>query len=408
MSQATLNFEELSRAVQDAVALRMITQLNPAAGAGAKIFPPTYVSDDNRRFGETRYATETRRIDGEDRPCVLLDSVASQANRMELALLTAWQERGAVFPLVRVDFSSIDDELEARIGSVSSLEAPHRIYDAILRDAVDESGTLFRHTTVGQEITAASVRDASALYRYCPTALIFGAWDSTGPKGGMGSKFQRLVSSEIVAIGVRTGTRVGSRLDPLGIVKGAGPVFRNEGETEWSIEKKTKKAKALHPSDINHGNVAPSRDTEAGGVTFDYAQQTTVLSFPALRRLRFGQRAEEAERAARCALASLCMLGVAAAHAEGYDLRSGALLVGEGANQLELIESDGRVSATYNIGLESAEALHSAAVAEAVRHDMGWEREPLSPLKPAEKLAALLKKSQTLEAGSGGQTADSE
>ena len=36
------------------------------------------------------YATELRNINGEEVNCVLLDSVQSQANRMELALLEEW------------------------------------------------------------------------------------------------------------------------------------------------------------------------------------------------------------------------------------------------------------------------------------------------------------------------------
>jgi CRISPR-associated protein Csb1 len=47
-----------------------------------KVFPPTYEGG--------KYATEERIIGGQRLPCVLLDSVPSQANRMELALHDAW------------------------------------------------------------------------------------------------------------------------------------------------------------------------------------------------------------------------------------------------------------------------------------------------------------------------------
>jgi CRISPR-associated protein Csb1 len=170
-----LDLDTLEAAVSKAVAIRANLRLQPAGGPGSKVFPPTYVGDQNDQHGATRYATEVRRIDGQDLPCVLLDSVASQANRMEEALLDGWEAGELNFPLVRVDFSQVDDRLESPIGSISALEAPHRIYDAILRDSVDGEGVLFRYTDAGQAITHATVRDASALFRYCPTALVFGA-----------------------------------------------------------------------------------------------------------------------------------------------------------------------------------------------------------------------------------------
>ncbi|MGC8625834.1 MAG: type I-U CRISPR-associated protein Cas7, partial [Phycisphaerae bacterium] len=73
-----LTLEILTEAVKNAAALRCITELQPAGGPGDKVFPPTYMGG--------VYATETRLIDGRRMPCVLLDSVQSQANRMELAL----------------------------------------------------------------------------------------------------------------------------------------------------------------------------------------------------------------------------------------------------------------------------------------------------------------------------------
>lgn len=408
-----LTLDTLEDAVGSAVAIRAILELQPAGGPGTKVFPPTYVPDANAAHGDTRYATETRRIDGNDVLCVLLDSVASQANRMEVALLDGWEAGTLDFPVVRVDFSSVDDTLESPVGSVSSLEAPHRIYDAILRDAVDSDGTLFRYTAAGQDVTHATVRDASALFRYCPTALIFGAWDSTGPKGGLGSKFQRALTSEIVGIGVRTGTKVGGRLDPLGIVKKAGPVYESPGAEGWALEK-AKKAKELNPSDINHGNVAPSRDDEAGGVTIDHAQQTTVLSLPALRRLKFRHTTAGAihddrpgaERAARTALAALALAAVSGAHAEGHDLRSGALLVANSALTLQIVDPTGEISGVFSLSPEEASTLLRRAAASAAEHGMRWEREPLAPLRPAPKLVALLQKSQSLEAKDAPQAGE--
>ena len=401
---STLTLDVLRDAVAHASAIRAVLRLQPAAGAGTKVFPPTYVSDDNRDHGGTRYATEIRRIEGEDVFCVLLDSVASQANRMEEALLEAWEAQTLSFPVVATDFSEADPTLESKVGRLTTLDTPHRIYDAIFRDSVDDSGTLFRYTDVGQQITHATRRDATALYTYCPTALVFGCWDSTGPKGGLGSKFARALSSEIVAVGARTGAKVGGRLDPLGIVKKAGPLHKVEGPERWAMEGKGKGK--LNPSDINHGNVAPSRSQENGGVTFDYAQQTTVLSLPALRRLRFksapGGAAlpapQEAARAAHTALAALAVAAIVRAYEEGHDLRSGTLLVGEGPLELEIVGATGEVSGRYPLHTEAAAELLRDAAQAAAAAGLPWQREPIPALRPAPKLIALLKRSQELEA----------
>ncbi len=391
-----LTLEALQRATTRASAIRAVLTLQPAAGKGAKVFPSTYgASQDGRdkdRFGETKYAVEERRVDGRTVACALLDSVASQANRMEQALLAGWERGEFDFPVLQVDFTEAD--LPERIGVISALDAPHRVYDAIFRDSVDAGGVLFRYTDAGKQLTAASPRDATALYQYCPTALIFGAWDSTGPRGGMGSKFPRAISSEIVAIDVVTGVRVQSRIDPLQITKVMDVAYRVKDSPDWMTEPSDKKDKSVAPSEVNHGNVTPSRDTTNGGVTFDHARQTTVVSLAALRRLRFPTTgSHEATEAAHTALSALALLGITAAYAEGYDLRSGTLLVGEGPLTLEVVEPDGRVSA-YVLDAMQAKALFDAACARAAAQGLGWARSPIPALKPAPKLVHLLRESQ--------------
>ena len=64
---------------------------------------------------------------------MLVDSVQSQANRLEEALLTAVRERAITLPYITVDFTG--KEL-AGISEITSLDAPHRVYDAILRDSL--------------------------------------------------------------------------------------------------------------------------------------------------------------------------------------------------------------------------------------------------------------------------------
>ena len=70
-----LTYDQLRAAVAGNVAaIRSVVRLEPVGGAGDKVFPPTYAGG--------VYAVEQRRINGEVFPCVLLDSVQSQANRI--------------------------------------------------------------------------------------------------------------------------------------------------------------------------------------------------------------------------------------------------------------------------------------------------------------------------------------
>jgi len=415
MSTTELTRSELDAAVAGGIAaIRSLTRLQPAGGPGDKVYPPTYAVD---RRATTRYAFETRRIGGLDVAAVLLDSVASQANRMEEALLAAWDEERLDFPVIAVDFSE-QEEIED-LDRITTLQAPHRIADALLRDSLDQSGARFRDTSVGRAFTDASIHNATAVFAHCPTALIFGVWDSTGPKGGLGSKFQRALVSEIVGIGAVAGAKTASRIDPAGIQSNVPVYHRADDRDDWTADEGDalkKKGKLVlfsrkgaegkgKPSAINHSNVAPSIDVTAGGVTFDYALQTTVLSLPALRRLRFSRRTDgeafaadvrpNAERAARTALAALALAAVAEARERGYDLRSRSFLVPEAASPLtlELVPAVGGEPTVRSLTTEGAAAILAESAAACAELGLAWERSPLD-LAPSPKLAELIRESR--------------
>ena len=218
-----LTFDQLKSLVAgDAVAIRGTATLEPAGGPGDKVFPPTHALDDKNKNPApgAKYAFETRRIRGQDVTCVLLDSVQSQANRMEEALQALWADKQISLPVVSVDFSEVAPE----VGRVTSLTAPHRIADALLRDSLLED-QLFRLSEIGRSFTDASTKNASALFKVCPTGLVFGLWDSTGPKGGLGAKFQRALVSEIVGLNAVAGSKTESRIDPLNILKKAADIY---------------------------------------------------------------------------------------------------------------------------------------------------------------------------------------
>ena len=396
-----LTYEKLRDAVAGgAVALRSRTELQPADGPGGKVFPPTYAVNTGHK-----YAVETRQVGDREVQTVLLDSVASQANRAELALLEGWEVGDLAFPVPYVDFSTEQGEFDD-IGRLTVLEAPHRLADAIFRDSLLD-GTLFRLSEVGRAITDAQPRNSTALFRYAPTTLLFGQWDSTGPKGGLGSKFQRAYVSEIVGHDVQIGRKVGSRLDPLQIEREAAVVYEHaDPDQRWTLDEdeavvekgKPKKAGADgRPSEINHGNIAPSIDFEAGGVTISAAIQTTVISLAALRRLRFAGHSRDAETAARAAIAALGVAAIVLQHEMDHDLRSRCLLIPQHAPTLELVGRDG--SAPENMEVNREIAAQILALAAQVSADLGlaWKTAEIK-LQPAPKLLELLRRSREVSA----------
>lgn len=394
----------------DTVAIRGTATLEPAGGPGDKIFPPTHAVDDKNKKPGAKYAFETRRIDGQDARCVLIDSVQSQANRMEEALQALWADKQIVLPVVSVDFSSVAPE----VGPVTSLTAPHRIADALLRDSLLD-GQLFRLSEIGKSFTDASTRNATALFKVCPTGLVFGLWDSTGPKGGLGPKFQRALVSEIVGINAAHGSKTTSRIDPLNILKKAADIYVAADDNErWTTDvEKAKKyekddkdhkkddpikfGKEGKPSEVNHGNVTPSIDSVGGGVTIDEARHTVVLSLASLRRLGFTTGAEQA----RTALAALGLLAVFAAESRGHDLRSRCLLVPRkgSALTLETVARDGSTT-PVDLDIAGAIALYNEAVG-TLPDGIKFEKpagEALATLQPSPKLADLVRKSRELAA----------
>ena len=390
----SLDLKTLRDAVEgSAAAFRCVTDYQPAGGPGDKVFPPTYEGG--------KYATEER-IDpqtGEVRPCVLLDSVQSQANRMELALLEAHRAGAVTLPLIVARFDQ--PELLSKF-TVTSLEAPHRAADALFRDS-RLNGVMFRKSDKGRILDTANVRNATGLFGLCPTALVFGLWDSTGPRGGQGAKFQRALVSEIVGYDAIAGVKTASRIDPARIALGAGPLYERrsdtDGDPDWTLaesEGKGKFKKTGKPSEAVHGNVTPT--ISDGGFVISKARQTTVLSLAALRRLRFPLNGgagsdHEIDVAARTALAAL---GVAAGTLarDDVDLRSRCQLFAETAPTWELLDRPADPPKTFDIDGNDALRLLADAVEQARSAGLPWEDE--IELTPSEGLVELVHRSQEL------------
>jgi CRISPR-associated protein Csb1 len=414
-----MDYKSLARAVAQDAALRRRQVLQPVGGKGDKIFPPTYPPSDEakraNRNAPPRHVFERRRIGGREVLCSLVDSVQSQANRLEEALLAAVREKAIALPYVTVDFRKAQ---LAGLTEITSLDAPHRVYDAILRDSLLDNQP-FMKSALGIRLAEAKAGDATALLEASPTALLFGAWHSTGEGGGLGAKFPRCLVSEIVAVDVpveegpadsrtgeveirTSGRRTGSRIDPLGVLRRV-EVFKGQDGWDVAKEKAGKGAKQVRPSEINHGNIAPT--VQPLGITCDHAEHTAVLSFAGLRRLGFGGGPKD--EAGRTLLAALGLVALAEQDARGYALRSRCDLVCDGRAPFELVHADGSTE-RLEIGRESARAVYAAAHAAAAKAGFKLPAEPIR-LTPQDKLVEIVRRSQRLALeGAGGEAEGDE
>lgn len=403
----TLDLHTLKSSVSgSAAAFRCRRRLQPAGGDGNKVFPPT--------FAGAVYAIEQRRVAGRDEPvsCVLLDSVQSQANRMELALQQSINAGDLRLPLLEVDFSEhaptgdVEADKQAgrlidAVGKVTSLQLPHRLSDAILRDS-ELDGVPFRQSEIGKALNTVGLTNATPLFELCPPALIFGMWDSTGPKGGLGPKFERAMVSEIVGIGAELGDlRRGVRRDPLQISKNV-LVQPDENHALGKVVD-GKERGAVRPSEVNHSSVPFPKQRERktddnyyDGVTMEYAEQTTTLSLICLRRLRFpvnGSGDSAADEAARTVLAAMGLCAATLAFEAGMDLRSRSLLWPDGPMVWELLEQPGAEPRQFQLTGEQSVALLREAIEEARKAGLPWREDPVR-LQPSSELLKLVRKSQ--------------
>ena len=172
------------------VALHLRQPLMPVEGPGTVIFPPTYAGSplNQRDFGYNIDALS----DGTK--IATIDSVGSQANRMEIVFLPAAtgeseNPRARLVPQIDVTYGNEK--------SVSILEAGHRLGDSLIRSTVlkDKAQEAFK--------AFLDRGDAAPLAKLAPTSLVFGAWDSRDTL----AKLPRIVQSTIRADDVDVLTR---------------------------------------------------------------------------------------------------------------------------------------------------------------------------------------------------------
>ena len=196
-----------------------------------------------------------------------------------------------------------------------------------------------------------------------------------------------------------TGRRTGSRIDPLGVLRRV-QVFKSP--TDWSTDKAEAGAgaKKARPSEINHGNIAPS--VEPLGVTCAHAEHRCVLTLAGLRRLRFG--GDEKNATGRALLAALGLVAITEQDARGYALRSRCDLVCDDEAHLELVHADGSTE-PVDVDCAAARALYQEAY-EAAR-SAGFAFRPIT-LQPQDKLIEIVRCSRELALVGDGRSDEDE
>lgn len=376
-------YDELKSAVAlqgDRALIRIRTAYEPAGGDGARVYPPTYPTEQ----GRSPYVIETRMVDGTPRPSVLLDGVPSQANRAEEALLKGLRSGRFAVPLLEISHEGAASAL------LTSLQLPHRYADAYLRDS-EIDGVKFDKTDLGKAFQAASSEDVTALFQHDPGSLVFGAWNSH--RKGRQAKFPRIYASEIVGWDPSEGARKAGRMDPLNLTGNARPV-----DDEWEFVAAGAKVKGERLSEIGHGNIAPN--STHGGVTITSAERFATVSFAALDRLGFGTASYETAVAARTVLAAYALLADRLAFsAASVWLRSGCELVTIN-DKLEWVNRGGTADA-FSLTTPEAITLYRQAVQSVGELGLPLSLAPVR-LKPGKSLAAAidfaLTKADTAEA----------
>jgi CRISPR-associated protein Csb1 len=205
---------------------------------GGVIFPPTYANPSQRkgdppvynidRFGEAfklgkrftkfekahTFMDETRTEEGKEYSVCVIDSIPSQANRIEPAFGRLTDKEGN--PVRLVPNVVITARVDGQDVQINLLEAGHRAADAVVQLSS------LRDDITGA-IKARRQGNSTPLAKLAPTSLLFGMWDSRES----GEKVPRLINSIIRAYDVleyKRSSQFNAAIDfeAAGVVPGKG------------------------------------------------------------------------------------------------------------------------------------------------------------------------------------------
>lgn len=303
--------------------IRIDSTLESLTGADGLVKPAVYEGGVYQM--DQRWASPA---DSEPTKVIVIDSVPSQANRLEEALR---RNRDTTrVPEMVLDLSDLTNLPAHLPRQISSLEFPHRNADAYLRDARLD-GRDFIKTELGKTIFAATPSRCGPLMAWFPQALLYGFWQSHLGKKRHNTKHARAWVSEIV--GWRPAsveTRVlGLKGDPMNLNTGETLTSNPDDRYEWEMGRApVEGGRRDKLSEIGHGQVPFMGDeAAAAAVSFSRVTQRATVSFAQLRRVSLGEaHGPDRDAAARALLVALGLHAHVLAFGRGFALRSGAAL----------------------------------------------------------------------------------
>ena len=240
----------------DTVAAIVIREpLVSVEGPDGVIFPATFASAEDKRVFPGGYNIDPP--EGDKNVC-LVDSVGSQANRIE-----------PIF--AKPDYTGLVPQIVISAGekSVNLLDAGHRAGDAIVRCTPLQK-------TLQEAFKSVLKGDAMKMAKVAPTSLVFGVWDSRDTQ----AKLPRLVASTIRAFDVQKLTR-SAQFTPAADYIGLGLL-------EDTTDKKLKDAYS------ERGFVhVPSTGSPGGVIAKGGIRRDVTFSLGALRLLAAGDNVDQ-------------------------------------------------------------------------------------------------------------------
>jgi CRISPR-associated protein Csb1 len=263
MSMNTSKFPEcIDRwlAEEGPAAIVLREYLMPVEGKDSPVFPPTFAASDSADDEEeqAKGGYNINPLPGEgNRSVCLIDSVGSQANRLE-PLFKEEKYKGLV-PQVSIKIT------ERR--SVNLLDAGHRAGDAVVRFSTLQPRLLEAFRSIVE------TGDSEALAKIAPTSVLFGVWDSRGTQ----ARLPRLLSSLVLAFDVDELTRSATYRSAIDYV--------NEGVVKAELDTGQGKKNPLSREGMKY---ALATGSPGGVIVRTCIRRDAVLSLAGIRSLRAG------------------------------------------------------------------------------------------------------------------------
>ena len=339
--------------------LTSVTPLEPAAGPHASVAPAKFTERGNPVFAYERRFWEGRAVDA-----VLIDSKQSQNNRLEAAISAAIADGDEVLSAIpRIELHFEDGQV------YSDIDLPHRAFDGQIR-----AGSIEGQPVTGspeyRALRDATVSRARPLMERSPMTLLLGGWDASR-KSNQG-RYRSILVGEIIGIladqdgnpDAHQSKRGGARIDPLGmqinLTDKDRKAIAEAQKSELSKDTYDNAMKKKQASTLGLGGIPPALEP-LGGVTCQAIIRSHVLSFAALRALRFDCETPEGDVACRAVLAALALNGLARSDAELL-LRANCDLVEAGPAVVTLDKRYGDKELLDALSISKAQALLRATL----------------------------------------------